>query len=220
MLYLTKSKIVQSKPALVASGQNILDEGQALVVVNEGGNVAVKASTGTGGEVFFGIAAFERRTPSVMSAVKRIAGNGAIQTVTLPNYVASSARMTYNGNALNGGSPEASITVGGVITTIAFAAGNYLEVTYQYNPTVLEAERLVGTVVGASAVQAGAQVGAVYQGELWISNFDTTSAWAVGSVPKLGANGVLTLAGSGTAIPGFVTHVPTEAEPYLGVDLR
>lgn len=221
MLYLNKTRIVASKPMKVASGVTIADEGMPLVVANENGNAVVKPATGSGAEVFAGVAAFERRTPATLAQVKRFPGTGAIQTIQIPNYVNGTARMTINGAALNGGTPEASITSGGLLTIIAgVTSAQVIEIAYTYTPTVQEAERLVGSIFQATAVAAGAHCGAVYQGEIYTSCFDTSVAWLAGTALKLGA-GVFTNTGAGATVPGaFVSHAPTESEPYLGIDIR
>jgi hypothetical protein len=222
MLYLNKSRIVSSKPMKVSPGVTITDEGQALVIVNSSGEATVKPSTGGAGEVLAGFAAFERRAPTQLATVLRYVGTGAIQTFLIPNYINGSALITKNGGQALAGTPEASIASDGTVTlTTNATAGMIIEVTAAYIPTVQDIERLVGSIWQTSTVlTAGAQVGCCYMGELWISNFDTAVAWVAGAIPKLGPNGILTTGGSGTPINGFVTHAPTVAQPYLGIDLR
>jgi hypothetical protein len=222
MLFLNKTRVVASKPMKVASGVTIADEGQALVVVNEGGQAVVKPSTGAPGEVFAGVAAFERRTPTTLAAVKRYAGTGAVQTINIANYVDGSAYITIDGADLNATTPQATITSAGVLTiTAAVASTSVIEIAYTYQPTVIQAQRLVGTNFPFTAVAAGAQVGTIYTGEVYVSNFDTSVHWVGGGNVNLGANGTFTNTGADNLIAkAFVCHAPTESEPYLGIDLR
>lgn len=222
MLYLSKTRVGASKPMKIAAGVTVADEGQALVVVNESGDAAVRPATGAAGEVFAGIAAFERRIPTTLAQVKRFPGTGAVQTITIDNYVNGTARLTKNGGQALSGTPEATITAGGVLTiTAAATTSDVIEVAYTYTPTVAEVERVVGSILQASALSAGAQVGAIYRGDIFTSCFDTSVAWTAGSAVKLGAGGVFTTSGTGITVPNaFVIHAPSEAEPYLGIDLR
>jgi hypothetical protein len=122
MLYLNKTRVVASKPQKVASGVTIADEGQALVVVNENGQAAVRPSTGGAGEVFAGVAAFEPRTPTTLAQVRRFPGTGAAQTIQIANYVNGTARLTKNGGQALASTPEATINSSGVLSITAAAS--------------------------------------------------------------------------------------------------
>lgn len=218
MLYLNKTRVMGSKHAPVAASETVEDEGQALVTVDEGGQLAVRPSTGAAGEKFYGFAMFERQMPKTLAKVVRIMGTGEEQVIPLTNLVTGSGRATVDGNAAG-----AAVTwaAGAVTITDAVDEGQVVELTYTYNATVIEAQRLVGHTWDRTALTAGAQVGCGQVGEFYISNFITSVAWAVGDTLNMAANGMVTKGGAGALIPdAIVIAAPQSGAPYLGIELR
>ena len=113
----------------------------------------------------------------------------------------------------------------GVVTFNSADAGKSVRVWYRANLTVAEArlryfQRNVNNDAGAifNTVVVGGGTGEVYTAE-----YDTNVDWST-AVPgganaiKTGADGILTIGGSGTDIPGGkVIHVPDIDQPYLGI---
>ncbi len=213
MLYLNKTRVTASRHAKLAAGQVLTDEGQALVLVDEGGEKSVRASTGAAGEKFYGFAQYERQFMKTLPEVIRVVATGAEQVIPLSTLVAGTGRAV----------PATGVTFQSNSVTIAatVANGTVIDIHFTKNATVAEVERLVGQTWLNTAVTAGAQVGCAQGGELYITNFDTSVAWAVGDAVNLGANGNVTKGGTGAAIPdALVISVPKAGEPYLGIELR
>lgn len=222
MLYLEKTRILASNNVPVASAATIADEGQALVVDTTAAELAVKPATGAAGEKFYGLAIFERRIPSKLPAVVSYTSAGVQDTSNvLANFVAGSFKAFVNGVA-EADTTKVDVAANGTVDLKAtLNNGDVVTIQYSYVPTVIEAETMVGSVFSRSVLDEGAEVGALTKGTAFVSNFDTAVEWTLGDSIKLAAGGVLTNAGAGGDVTGaIVVHVPTAAEPMLGVELR
>lgn len=220
MLKLDFTRIDRSVNGKVATNAGIVDEGQALVVVNEGGVAALKPSTGTSADVFYGVSLYERRVPATLPGFLTLIGTGAQFTQQIANYVDGSARILIDGEAL-AASPNEQVTItsAGLVTVKATAAaGAVVTIAYTYTPTLLEARALIGTTIDFSTIDAGADVGVGKEGIYYTSNFDTTAAWTIGAAVKTGAGGKFTIGGSGATTGGIVVSVPRDGEPFLGIE--
>ena len=113
----------------------------------------------------------------------------------------------------------------GLLTFNAAQAGLAVRVWYRANLTVAESRQVffqrninneAGAIFNTIAVGGGS-------GEVYTAEYDTNVDWATGipggtAVITTGADGILTLDGSGTAIPGGkVVHVPNPDNSFLGI---
>ena len=231
MLNIERSRIVFSKSATLDDDASVTDEGMVLILTNDDGKPTVTESSAAAG-TFYGVSLFERRAPATLPAVRLIPGDGELQTATLDNYVNGSASLRVINNATGveaaldpaSAQTEAAIAQAtGVITiSSALLATETLKVTYRYTPTVQQLIPLVGTVINASELDAGADVGVVQKGVIYTSNFVTSEAWAVGDQLRLGASGQFAKTGAGTQLTterAVVVETPTTAQPFLGIEL-
>lgn len=218
MLKLDFTRIDRTVNGRVASGASLVDEGQALAVVDEGGQLAVKPTLGTSADVFYGVSMFERRAPATLPGFLTLIGTGAQFTHQIANFVNGSELILIDGAALNA-TPEVTITSGGLVTVEATAAeGAVVTIAYTYEPTLNEVRALVGTTIDMSTIDAGADVGVGKEGVYFTSNIDTTAAWAVGAAVKTGAGGKFTVGGSGVDTGGICVSVPRDGEPFAGIE--
>jgi hypothetical protein len=116
----------------------------------------------------------------------------------------------------------------GVITFHAGAAGFSVRIWYQANLTVAQSrqkfyQRNINNQAGAlfNTVAVGGGVG-----ELYTSEYDTNVDWSTAvpgntGVIMSGPDGILTIGGGGTAIPGArVVHVPNPDNAMLGISFN
>ena len=118
MLDLRYTREDQSFPALVSAGTAIDDEGYALVVDKAEGNAySVKLSTGTAGEDYVGLSAYETRPPKRYPIVKEF---------TLPADVSAMADGMTIGTLIDPG--YGAVVAGSIVmfnaAGTAIAAGN------------------------------------------------------------------------------------------------
>lgn len=224
MLIIPKSRfdVSASRPAVLAPNHGITDSGQALVYATNGANGgAVKASAGTSGEVFAGLALTDQGYPTRLAGQITIVGTGSAATgvATLPNYIASSASVYI---ASSGAAAGVKVVVNSN-GTVDLGGTNVLNevyvITYSSNPLVQDLLRLFGEFPRIGALDAGAQVGCARRGNFVVTNFDTSVIWALRDTPVLGAGGTLTKGGSGTVLSNYiVTQIPSAGAPYLGLE--
>lgn len=226
----------------VATGQVIDREGVVLRSVLEAGEEKVqKADGGAATYAIAGFAVSDNETIGIIPVVEDFTVPAAPGPYTVqlahtsivgPAAPNSSVRvMEVGGSDLTevAGAPGAAqfqpnLTTG-VLTFNVAQAGISIRVWYRANLTVAEArlryfQRNINNDAGVlfSTVVVGTGTGEIYTAE-----YDTNDDWSTGypaaANPVLtGADGILTLAGSGTAIPGAkVIHVPDLDQPYLGI---
>lgn len=214
-----------SRPAPAAPNHGIVEDGQALVAVNDGsGKLAVKAATGGAGEKFFGIAILEAGRPTRLPGVITVVGTGALQTAltTIANYVNGTASVYSAAGVKEADETNVAVASDGKVTVKAAAdEGEVFTIRYSYSPTVGEAQMLYGEQESQiSPLAVGAQPGVFKHGLIYVSNYDTTQEWAINDVPTLGANGIFTKGGSGgTATGAVVAEIPSLGQPYLGLEI-
>ncbi len=224
----------------VASGQVVDREGVLLRSVLESGNEKVqKADAGASTYALAGFAISDNETVGIIPVVEDLTIPAAPgpYTVTLkypiegtaPN---SSARVMVVGGAdltEVAGAPAATqfqpTVATGVLTFNVAEAGSAIRVWYRATLTVAQAkllffERSVNNSAGSTfnTVAVGSGTGEVYTAE-YDTNVDWSTAVPGGAgVISSGADGILTIGGAGTALPGGkVVHVPDVDQPYLGV---
>ena len=224
----------------VAAGQVVDREGVVLRSVLENGEGRVqKADDSAATYQIAGFAISDNETIGIIPAVEDFTipaapGPYTVQLAhtsivgTAPN---SSVRVMEIGGSdwtEVAGAPAATQfqpTVGtGVVTFNSADAGKSVRIWYRANLTVAEArlrffQRNVNNEAGAlfNTVVVGSGTG-----EIWTAEYDTNVDWSTaypGANPILtGPDGILTIGGGGTAIPGGkVIHVPNVDQPYLGI---
>lgn len=227
------------------SAGNVVDrEGVVLRSVLEAGEERVqKADAGAANYRIAGFAISDNETIGIIPVVEDFTvpaapGPYTVQlgytslVGTAPN---SSVRvMEIGGSDLTevAGAPAATQfqpnVATGVLTFNVAQAGISIRVWYRANLTVAEArlrffQRNVNNEAGAlfNTVVVGGGSGEIYTAE-YDTNVDWSTAWPGGTADILtGADGILTIGGGGTAIPGAkVVHVPDVDQPYLGISFN
>lgn len=221
MIYAPLSYAVRSTEYPVAAGATISSNGQALVVSNVGNVFGVAPSSGAVGEVFVGfVNAQVSAAPFLESTAVKVETavvNGA-GTVTLAFTPLSTTTLIYNNTTDAVIAQPPGVITGKVVS--ALPVGNTVTVTYTYALTVSQAVALMGNQQpGGSAGAMTGSIGVGQQGRIYTTAFVSGKNYAAATSLKLAANGQITdQTGSGVAINGFVTQVPTLDVPFLGIE--
>jgi hypothetical protein len=100
-------------------------------------------------------------------------------------------------------------------------------VFYSYSLTVQQAEWLFGdgNVIGGGGLKdpssMSGTIGCLKNAVVFTDQFDTSQNWlAAGILPTTGANGKITIGGSGASIPGQIVQAPTTLYPFLGIEFN
>lgn len=223
MLDFTLTRYSDSRQFPVATGSLITAEGQCLVNDLTDGVRKVKPATGTAADVFAGVSVGQQITitafPGFESAVI-----GATYTLKR-TPISGQILVTANGVALTAtaGAPAAgeySIT-DATITFNAAQAGAALQVVYRYVPTTVEAKQIQGDEpAGGAACLAIDQIGVITRGVVATTEFNAADAWTASSVVKTGANGLFSVSGNGTAVPGTIEQLPDGDSPFLVISIN
>ncbi len=229
MILFPNTKIIESVERPVAAGQTVDQEGRALTGVLTAGTFGVRFSAGSGTESFVGVSF---NTPAVLTRIPLIEDKvqSSANTITLsqtPIGGTIRVRNETSGTVQTAGSPsnanEYSIS-GNVITLNAAGVGNTIRVWYAYVPTTVQAVALFGnTQPGGQAGLMLGQAGVITRGDVYTTEFDTTSDWVTGGTVRLGASGLFTLGGSGTQLTNVtIIAVPSVGSgvPALGLQIR
>lgn len=226
----------------VAAGQVIEREGVCLRSILEAGEEKVQKADGSAST--YGISGFavsDNEDIGVIPAVEdlTVPASPGPYTVdlkrnnlvgTAPNSsvrvldVTASADLTESNSSPASGEFQPDVSTG-ILTFHVDEAGHSLRVYYRANLTVAESrqiyfQRNINNAAGAfyNTVVVGMGVGEIYTAE-----YDTDVDWSTGfpaaANPILsGPDGILTIGGGGTAIPGGkVVHVPDPDNPFLGI---
>jgi hypothetical protein len=223
MLYFPNGRDYISQEFPVAQSATIAAEGIALVADTTAGVFGVKPSAGVSGEKFVGVAVSQQIS---ITAVARVESHivPATNVVTLNRTPSSGTLSVFNKTTgavvpASGGSNWS--LAGRQLTLPAGMAGNEIETYFKYQVTLNESRSLQGdTFPGGAAGFLVGQCGAVRNGTIYTSEFDTTVNWnATNPSVTLGANGQFTIGGSGAAVPAVVVAVPSASQPFLGLML-
>jgi len=208
----------------LAMGASVTDEGQGMIAVLEDGIEKVKPSAGAANEVFAGFAHFrtvndtttkpvveEATVPAAAAYVVELAHNNLIAGQIRVYDVAGDADLTLVVGAPAAG--EYSLdAVSGTVTFNAAEAGRAMVVYYRYNLTVAESKMYYYEAPTNYPDANLFQTVGVYKGKgrIFTSLYNQAIDWsATGLTIRLGANGILTAAGSGAVVPGArVVKVP------------
>lgn len=223
MLYLPNTRANISTELPVASGSTIDAEGMALVASTAAGVLGAKASAGSSGEVFLGVAISQQM--SLLKASKTeafVQPAGGILTLAFTPSSGTVAVYSKTSSAVIALTTGYTIS-GKVITMNAATLGHDIEVTYNYVPNANQARALQGDIYpGGPAGAALGQIGVIRNGIVYTDQFDTTVDWnAANPVVKTAANGQFTIGGSGATLSNVsVLAAPTAGFPYLGLLLN
>ena len=222
MLILPKSRfdVSASRPHTLAANHGVTDSGTALVYATGGSELAVKASTGVGGETFAGFALTDQGYPTRIAGVYTLNGTGAaaLNVANLANYINASAYVV-NQNGVAAGAKVVISATGQVDLGATNTLGDTYTIVYSYTPQMADLLRLYGEFPRMGASDMGAQVGLAKHGRFTITNFDTTVAWVIGATPVLAAGGFLTIGGAGTVLARYqVAIAASSGNPFLTLD--
>ena len=212
----------------VATGATVAKEGLALIAVMEGGVEKVKPSTGAADEKFVGFSLLTNITPDVLNNfVEATIPAASPYTVTIEHSNIVSGQIVANdltaGGQLTLGDPATNDDQfsfnNGVLTFAAARANHVIVIGYRYYPTVLEAQSTYyeGSINNGAAQLFNRVAVAVGPGEFYTTEYDVTTDWTSVTDVRLGANGIITGAGSGTVISDRVVSVPGLGSAFLGI---
>jgi len=166
--------------------------------------------------------------------------NANLTIVTAGKLTVAGTVLTYNAGV---GAAQFSVT-GAVATFNSAQAGLTATISYQYTPTPAQLEFLQGDLYYGSNYPSATtgSIGVVRRGIIYTSMYDTSVDWTqenVSSYSIVGAGvstgtglppGTVTISGTGVPIGGgssapqasnaYVTHVPTNDIPFLGLFIR
>lgn len=225
----------------VASGQVVDREGVMLRSILENGEERVQKADGSAANYrLAGFAISDNEAIGIVPVVEdfTIPASPGPYTVqlsrqslvgTAPNSsvrvnVIGGADLTEVAGAPGAGEFQPNVATG-VLTFNAAEAAASIRVYYRANLTVAEArqvyfQRNINNDAGAifNTVAVGAGVGEIFTAE-YDTNVDWATAWPGGTADILsGPDGILTIGGSGTVLPGgSVVHVPDPDGAFLGV---
>lgn len=222
------SRTFRTEHRPVKTGVIIEDEGQALVFEREGDQSVVTVSTGADGEVFAGISLSRNAPPSFNAQVLQVKVP-ATKKIVLPRVpltgriLVKVAGVKKTIAATAPGDATAVQLVGDTITLHAsVAVDTVVDVTFQYELTVSEARTLKGDApMGGLPSSAQGVIGMVIKGDISTSYFDASIDWAGALKVNLGVDGIFTVGGDGTEVPGaIIVSAPSVSNPQLVIALR
>ena len=223
MLYFPNGRDYISQEFPVSAYATIAAEGVALVADNANGVFGVKPSAGTAGEKFVGVAVSQQIS---ISSVARVESHivPATNVVLLDRAPSAGTLSVYNkttGAVVPASGGSNWTLTGRQLTLPAGMAGHEVEAYFKYPVTMNESRSLQGdTFPGGAAGFLVGQCGAIRNGTIYTSEFDTSVNWNVANpTVTLGANGQFTIGGSGAVVPAVVVNSPSAGQPYLGLML-
>lgn len=227
MIDLTRVKILDSEEMPITPN-SVKDEGTALVSNFVDGELVLSPAEGTGSEVFAGVSFGYSFFPTVKVEVvtATVPASGSYVVSVKPNLVASQISI-YD---VTGGAALAEDTVAdgkfsvddltGVITFHSAQASHVVKITYKFYPTVLE---LVSDGIVPSIYPLGIdeinRIGVIKKGTIYTDRFDVTVDWESRPQVVLAAGGIFSTATAGTVVNASIKSIPTENDPYLGLEL-
>lgn len=235
---LTKTHYSLSLQKNVAAGSVVDREGVLLQAVLEGGEEVVKKADASASTLkLVGFAISDNETIGVIPVVEDAVVPAApgpytvqLAHTSLVGTAPDSSVRVYNVTGAadlteeNTGTPAATEffpdVATGLLTFNVAQAGISIRVFYRANLTVAASrqrffQRNINNDAGAifNTLVVGGGVGEIYTAE-----YDTNIDWSAGGAILSGADGILTVGGAGSALPGGrVIHVPDPDGPYLGV---
>lgn len=237
MLDLNKSRVFESHVKEVLSTLSNIPEGAAMVGTLEGGISKAKLSAGVNTEQFIGVSTGRPDRPTVAPKVDLLTvPSGSPYTVTLSRpmngndilvtHIAANGTRTVLAAGAASNANEYSIS-SGVITVNSSKASGKLEVIYNYNISLAEANAVYNfSVYGADLQIEHGTIGLITSGLIFTDMYDITSDWSSASrqVPvRIGPSGKFTLTSNSNAnqeITAIVIQVPGAGSPLLGLHIN
>lgn len=225
MIYSQLSKIHRSNEFPLAAGTDMTTEGVAMVGAIANGVFGVAPSSAAAAK-FMGFSLMQTSAvPAVQTSAIRIerlttvnnSGDGVVTLARTPVGKVL-ARTVSTGLAFSDGDTAES---GNTITLTGAGAGVVVDVTYRHALTVLDSRFKYGDPKpeGFSG-NTLRQVGIAQTGIIYTDQFDPAVDWATAATINLGASGILTTGGAGSAINGTVVYLPTADYPFLGIQFN
>jgi hypothetical protein len=216
---------VQTITRSVTPGKSIAAEGQLLKAVLTAGQETLEPATGAAGEALAGFAIQRALRPSTKPVVETVVADAAgAVTLSKVNLVTGTLRVRDNTAGADVVLTGATIDLVRGTFLLASVANHNLTFTYVYTLSAVEADVLFKNApIGSNAASVWGQVtAAVGFGEISTDQYDTTKDYSVAGITlTAGANGLITVGGTGTAIPGArVVSVPTSDYPYLRISFN
>lgn len=218
-----------NRPAADAAMLN--ESGFACVYTRENGITQVRKSTGAAGEVFAGFNLTRTVPPQQMTKVVE-ASVPANKTIHLPRtpilaqllVKVEDTKLTIVADVADL-AEDSVVLEGDTLTFHDTQVGGDLYIVFAYEPTVNEAKELTGDMpYGGLAEPTTNTVTLVTKADsLGTSFFDASCDWSDATKihPKLGANGNLTLDGSGTELKNItILAAPTGETPFLQIEVN
>lgn len=228
MLQLSQSRVQLSRQFDVAAGASIVEEGRALILVNDSGVAKVQQSAGGASEVFAGFSVSHTMVPTDLPSHSNIVANGT--SLTLP-FTPISGQLRIVDTATNtaltivAGAPaagEAQWVSGTTVTLNAAQSGITAFVSLRYTATVAQALAYYGEGFPGKTASQSIQnrVSAITKGRVATTCYDVSAAYTAGAAVKTAANGYVSGGGSGTTLTNVIcAQVPSAGSPYLVLDL-
>ena len=205
----------------ITPGKEIKAEGQLLKSVLTQGNETLEPATGAAGETLVGFAIQRNLRPSTKPVVETAVADAAGSvTLSKTNLVTGTLRVHDNTSGTDVALAGATVDLAHGTFTLAAVANHSLTFTYVYGLTAIEADILFKNApIGSNAASVwGTATAAVGFGEISTDQYDTTKDYSVAGTLTAGANGVITLGGAGTPIPGArVIKTPTSDDALLTI---
>ena len=228
MINYQKTRFTNTDSSAVESGAIIHDEGLALIAKREGENMVVNASMGQAGEQFAGFSYERTRRPETLGSVEEFVAGAEHKLARVPDAGAISVWVEGVKKTIDvgKGEPAANTAVnleGDTLYLHGDHTGNPVRVQYHYTPTLEEARSYgEGSEFGQTppSYEVGV-VGRITGGIVDTTCWDPNADWSDESVlnPSLGANGLLTVGGSGTKLTNLlIKRAPSGGSAYLTVE--
>lgn len=230
MIIYQNTRFAKSDQAESIPGAAITEEGFALTYKPYNGKNLVDLSTGAAGEVFAGFSLSRSVPPSRLPKVEElVVASGKVQLSRVP--LSDSIFVAVDGTAI--GTITVSDTTPGDATSVsldemelifhASAEGKAVRVQYHFEPSYQEAREMNGDApIGGDPAPEMGVVGLLIEANPFtITNFDSSVDWTGVMHPSLGANGLLTVGGTGVELTQYViVSAPTQGNPYLTLRSR
>tara|TARA_Y100001963_G_C6765817_1_gene442142 strand:+ start:746 stop:1447 length:702 start_codon:yes stop_codon:yes gene_type:complete len=224
MLNYKKTRLTATSSHPIVEGAQINEEGLAMVKVRSEGQTEIQPSTGAAGEIFAGFAYHRVSSPSYLglAGTSTVDASKPFDLTRVPNedmigIFIGSTKLTIEA----GTTPSAAGTVALQGSKLHFHSdddGSEFRYQIQYTPSYEEAITYGDRIDRGTALptEVAGACGVIVGGEISTTAWDPTVNWADLSVkhPSLGANGLLTIGGSGTKLDFLVI----EEAPAMGED--
>ena len=224
MIYLPKSRFQLSHELPVYPGGTVAAEGQCLVSRSGTAGFGVEPSgSSNSNQNFVGFSVSDMITLASFPKVDSFVVTGGVNsTVDLSRTPQASSYILFAGTTALTETTDYTLS-GKTVTWVTNQAGKTITAVYRYAPTVVEAQMIQGDIRpgGAPGALLG-QVGVAKSGVIYTSQYDTAQNYTAANVVlKTGANGRVTIGGSGLTIRGWVIQAPHANGPdgaFLGIE--